>query len=109
MSQPAETSHIDVNFSISERSFFEMRPTYATFPYVSFDGFNYHLVLFATTPIPVDNQEGPVRAQAVARIVLPPAAAMATLDALRNALASEDVQGIFKPIFDEEGEVDVRD
>lgn len=89
------TLPIDVN--INQGDFFQVDPKYATFPYVSFDGFNFHLVFLVTTPTPSQSEEKP-QAEVVARLVLPPPTVVATLQALQEAFDNPTPEGIFAPL-----------
>lgn len=92
---------LDVDFNISQSDFFQVDPKYATFPYVSFDGINFHLVFLVTTPTPSQPQEK-TQAEVVARLVLPPPAVVATLQALQEAFSNPVAKGIYAPLFSPE-------
>lgn len=92
---------LNVDFNINQGDFFQVDPKYATFPYVSFDGINFHLVFLVTTPTPSQPQEK-MQAEVVARLVLPPPAVVATIQALQEAFANPVAEGIYAPLFSPE-------
>lgn len=84
-----------VDISIDERQFLATHPVYATVPHVTFDGFNYHLVFFSATPVPITEEGTSQRVTVAARLVLPPVVAEATVTALYDALQHPTISGPF--------------
>lgn len=85
----------DVTMSINQRQFHDTPPVYVTFPHVSFDGFNIHLLFLSGTPNPLDDptdEDNSVRV--TARLVMPYVVADATMRALDTALNNLQPSGI---------------
>lgn len=87
-----------VTMTINERQFQEAAPVYVTFPHVSFDGFNFHLVFLSGTPHPIDTDDTP-SVRVSARLVMPPVVADATVRALLSALKNPQPTGILADLM----------
>lgn len=89
---------LTLSLSVSERQFLDVRPEYANWAHVAFDGVNFHLTFYEIHPEAYDPQRD-WRAQVIARLVLPPQVAMATQDALKRSLQDPKIEGILSPLF----------
>lgn len=89
-----ETTQVSTNMVINHRQFHETVPTYVTFPDVSFDGFNFHLVFLSSTPVPMDDPSASSTVRVAARLVMPWPTADATARALLDALNAQKPVGL---------------
>ncbi len=89
-----ETTQVSTNMVINQRQFHDTVPTYVTFPDVSFDGFNFHLVFLTSTPVPMDDPSASSAVRVAARLVMPWPTADATVRALIEALQAQQPVGL---------------
>lgn len=90
---------LNVDVSINERDFYQTDPQYATFPYVSFDGINFHVVFLVTTPTMAEAGQKQ-RAEVVTRLVMPLPAVLATIEELQKAVSNPVAEGIYAPLYE---------
>jgi hypothetical protein len=98
MSSPSErSSRTNLNISINEKQFHDTPIEYATFPFVSYDGFNFHIVMLSVSPDPTNdtfNQGDPARVRVVSRVALPWPSAEALLRQLSEVLENPIPAGL---------------
>ena len=87
---------VQVNITINKRDFYETPVHYVTLPHLSFDGENYHLAFFVTTPAPTGttrDEDEPVQATTVARLALSGNTVATLFELLRNVVTITDDGG----------------